>query len=163
MRSFFGKHSDSIFQLIGAVLIAGSAFAAGWLTATEQSKGEEQAIRLREPGEIFGEEFVQNLSRESGKQIAGAEDGGEETKKSSEVSASSDRPTPERVTAEVDKAEESSEAEGLLVGSVNSDKFHFPDCPGAKRIKEENKVWFDSVEEAEDSGYVPSKCALEKL
>lgn len=45
---------------------------------------------------------------------------------------------------------------GRLVGSRNSNKFHLPWCPGALRIKEENKVWFDSKEEAEAAGYLPA-------
>ena len=48
----------------------------------------------------------------------------------------------------------------LYVGSKNSNKYHLPDCPGALRIKEENKIWFSSREEAEDLGYTPaSNCA----
>lgn len=51
----------------------------------------------------------------------------------------------------------------MFVGSVNSDKYHFPDCPSAKRIKEENQVWFASKEEAEKAGYEPSACVVERL
>lgn len=46
--------------------------------------------------------------------------------------------------------------EKAFVGSKNSDKYHFPWCPGALRIKEENKVWFSSREEAEALGYTPA-------
>jgi len=45
---------------------------------------------------------------------------------------------------------------GSFVGSKNSDKYHFPWCSGALRIKEENKVWFSSREEAEMAGYTPA-------
>jgi hypothetical protein len=48
------------------------------------------------------------------------------------------------------------ETSGVLVGSINGSKYHFPWCPGAKQMKEENKVWFDSVEEAERAGYTPA-------
>ncbi len=41
------------------------------------------------------------------------------------------------------------------VGSVNSDKYHYPECRHAKSIKAGNQVWFDSVEEAKKAGYVP--------
>lgn len=44
----------------------------------------------------------------------------------------------------------------LYVGSKNSDKYHYPWCSGAQRIKDDNKVWFASVEEAEAAGYVPA-------
>ncbi|MBU3925743.1 hypothetical protein KJ763_01050 [Patescibacteria group bacterium] len=46
--------------------------------------------------------------------------------------------------------------EGLLVGSKNGTKYHYPWCSGALRIKEENKVWFNSVEEARQAGYTPA-------
>lgn len=45
---------------------------------------------------------------------------------------------------------------GLLVGSKNSTKYHHPWCAGAQRIKEENKVWFSSPEEAQSLGYSPA-------
>ncbi|MCH7883409.1 hypothetical protein IIA95_03275 [Patescibacteria group bacterium] len=44
----------------------------------------------------------------------------------------------------------------FLVGSKNSDKYHFPWCPGASRIKEANKIQFSSREEAEKLGYKPA-------
>jgi hypothetical protein len=46
--------------------------------------------------------------------------------------------------------------QGQVVGSKNSDKYHLPDCPGAKQISEQNKIWFSSIEEAEKAGYKPA-------
>ena len=45
----------------------------------------------------------------------------------------------------------------FLVGSRNSDKYHFPWCSGAKRINAENTVSFASYEEARKAGYVPAQ------
>jgi len=45
---------------------------------------------------------------------------------------------------------------GRVVGSKNSDKYHLPECPGAKQISEQNKVWFDSIAEAKKAGYSPA-------
>ena len=45
---------------------------------------------------------------------------------------------------------------GKVVGSKNSDKYHLPECPGAKQINEQNKIWFDSIEAAEKAGYKPA-------
>lgn len=42
------------------------------------------------------------------------------------------------------------------VGSKNSDKYHLPYCSGAQRIAEDNKVWFQTEEEAEKAGYTPA-------
>lgn len=47
-------------------------------------------------------------------------------------------------------------AEGQFVASKNSSKYHLPDCVGAKRIAEHNKIWFSSKEEAESLGYQPA-------
>jgi len=47
--------------------------------------------------------------------------------------------------------------EGMFVGSSNSNKYHWPDCSFAKRIADENRVWFSSEQEAKDAGYV--KCS----
>jgi hypothetical protein len=45
---------------------------------------------------------------------------------------------------------------GLLVGSKNSTKYHFPWCSGALRITEANKIYFNSIEEARAKGYSPA-------
>ncbi len=47
-------------------------------------------------------------------------------------------------------------AAGKFVASKNGTAYHFPWCPGALRIKEENKIWFDTKEEAESRGYRPA-------
>lgn len=52
---------------------------------------------------------------------------------------------------------------GKVLGSVNSDKYHLPDCPGAKQISEKNIIWFDSIEEAEKAGYKPAANCPELL
>ena len=46
--------------------------------------------------------------------------------------------------------------EGAYVASKNSTKYHLPDCSGAKRIAEHNKIWFNSKAEAESIGYTPA-------
>jgi hypothetical protein len=45
---------------------------------------------------------------------------------------------------------------GVLIGSKNGSKYHFPWCSGAKRIKEENKIVFTNIEEAKKAGYAPA-------
>ena len=40
-----------------------------------------------------------------------------------------------------------------VVVSKNSDKYHFTWCSGAKRIKEENKIWFETEAAAQAAGY----------
>jgi hypothetical protein len=44
---------------------------------------------------------------------------------------------------------------GKYVASKNGEKFYLPTCSTVKRIKEENKVWFDTEEEAMAAGFTP--------
>ncbi len=53
--------------------------------------------------------------------------------------------------------EEIDEGKGAVVGSKNSDIYHLPWCPGAQRINDENKVWFESRTAAEEAGYTPAR------
>lgn len=45
---------------------------------------------------------------------------------------------------------------GQVVVSKNGTKYHALWCPGASQIKEENKIFYSSVAEAEASGYTPA-------
>ena len=46
--------------------------------------------------------------------------------------------------------------QGAYVASKSGTKYHLPWCGSAKQIKEENKIWFATKEEAEKAGYTPS-------
>ncbi len=46
-------------------------------------------------------------------------------------------------------------SEYLFVGSIKSDKYHYPSCSAARRIKPENEIWFTSSADARAHGYVP--------
>ena len=46
---------------------------------------------------------------------------------------------------------------GSYVASANSDKFHTPYCGSAERIKQANRIYFSSRDEALASGYAPCK------
>lgn len=45
---------------------------------------------------------------------------------------------------------------GLVVASKSGTKYYYPWCSGVSRIKEENKVWFDSIENARAKGLTPA-------
>ncbi len=47
-------------------------------------------------------------------------------------------------------------SEEYFVGSKNGNKYHYPWCSGAKRIKLENLVRFATQAEAENAGYTPA-------
>src|SRR4030042_3299258 len=42
-------------------------------------------------------------------------------------------------------------------GSKNSNKYHYPDCRWAQKIKPENLIKFKTPEEAQKAGYIPCK------
>lgn len=57
--------------------------------------------------------------------------------------------------AQPESTDDGGAVSGRFVASSKSDKYHLPDCSSAGRISSENKIWFDSAEEAEASGYSP--------
>lgn len=48
------------------------------------------------------------------------------------------------------------EDNGQVIASKNGTKYHYPWCSGATRMKEENKLYFNSIEEARAAGYEPA-------
>ena len=62
---------------------------------------------------------------------------------------------PKEESSDVKETDSSSQDSGKYVGSKNSDRYHYPDCRHAKNILPKNEVWFGSVKEAKEAGYVP--------
>ena len=49
---------------------------------------------------------------------------------------------------------------GNFLASINGKAYYPKDCAAANRIKEENRIWFNTKEEAESQGYAPAQnCA----
>ena len=73
--------------------------------------------------------------------------------------------TPEQLEPSAAAAQTSAPAvtSKTFVASKNSNLYHHVSCPSANRIKEENKLWFSTHEEAEKAGYSASACTKEKL
>ena len=46
---------------------------------------------------------------------------------------------------------------GLYVASKTGKTYHYPWCSGAQRIKEANRIYFNSTVEARRAGYKPAK------
>jgi hypothetical protein len=47
-------------------------------------------------------------------------------------------------------------SKGLVVASKSGTKYYYPWCTGVARIKEENKVWFNTIDEAKAKGLTPA-------
>ncbi len=45
---------------------------------------------------------------------------------------------------------------GTYMASKTGSKYYLPSCGSAKRIKEENRVWFATKQQAETAGYEPA-------
>lgn len=58
------------------------------------------------------------------------------------------------VQESIKENEKQTSEQGRFIGSVSSDKYHWPECPWAKKISEENQVWFSSEQEAQAAGYI---------
>ena len=56
---------------------------------------------------------------------------------------------------EVNVLEASSQSE--VVASISGTKYHYPWCSGAVRIKEENRIVFESILDAREAGYTPAQ------
>ena len=50
----------------------------------------------------------------------------------------------------------SAQASGEVVASKSGTKYYYPWCTGVSKIKEENKVWFKSIENAKLAGLTPA-------
>lgn len=48
--------------------------------------------------------------------------------------------------------------QGVYMGSKNGTKYYTPGCPASQRIKPENVIWFQSVEDATVQGYSRGSC-----
>jgi len=59
-------------------------------------------------------------------------------------------------TYEAEPIEVAAATSGIYVASKNGQYYYLPECSGVSRIKEENKVWFQTKEEAEAKGFKPS-------
>lgn len=48
-------------------------------------------------------------------------------------------------------------SENMFVGSTESNKYHYPSCRWAEKIKPEHEIWFSSSQDAQSHGYVACK------
>lgn len=64
----------------------------------------------------------------------------------------------EKLSASTAKSidQKSYEEKGIVVASKTGKKYHLPWCTGAKNIPENNKIWFNSIDEAKKAGYTPA-------
>ena len=145
IKKFFKNNEGDIILVVGIILISLISFGGGWLM------GISPGLESKNKGEVKIEEvLLEDLQAETG--IVGElKEENEKSKKENQNNASKN----ENQNKNEDKSKEQNEKQ--IVASKNGSVYHYTWCPGAKRIKEENKIYFNSKEEAEAAGYRPAK------
>lgn len=181
IKEFIIKHQDKIIMSIGLVLTTTISFAVGRLSISTESK----PIKIIEPsaeivnagsqntipqfksegsfvGDINNSEYfpinsaeANNIPEDNKIWFDSQEDAQEQDYLKGKATIIEDNSS----NAALNK-EEGAVTSGRYVGSKNSTKYHLPDSGSAKRIKEENKVWFKSKEDAEEQGYEASSSVI---
>jgi len=59
----------------------------------------------------------------------------------------------EKIDNDINYNQKIQNMQASVVASVNSDKYHYMECAGAKRIKEKNKIYFQNAQEAQGAGF----------
>lgn len=119
-------------------------------------KGKEALSKVPD-GALVAAAIVLSSSVSFGLGYLSGEDAGEKgemqviERQVAEATLTGAAPVPEVAGAAVPVA-----AGGQYVASKTGKSYHLPWCGGAKQIKEENKVWFATKEEAEAKGYKPA-------
>ena len=122
---FSKNNSEKLFLLFGFMLILITGFFSGYFYSQEQN--ENQSIIIEGPDESCADLFFDRSEFSLSSQVKG--------------DSASDK--------EISIPKQNSE---LFVASKNSKLYHKADCVYAGRIKEENKIFFNSAQEAEDAG-----------
>ena len=135
IRKFFIKNEDKVVLTIGVILIAVISFGAGRLSL----EFKETEPIIIEDGQI---NFLKQISNNA-----------ENSQKEENSTVLGEQVKNYKTESQIEP-----EKLGKFVGSTKSNKYHLPDCPYAKKIKDENKIWFDSIKDAESQGYIPAKC-----
>jgi len=149
-KTFFNGMRIIIYLILPALMLA-VGFISG--VAGERYWRREECLRL-----AFDNADAPNLSDQEIGDILKTLNAGEES-----IFSATDQSGLNYVGTSVDTdsptgAAASEPVKRNFVGSRNSNKFYALDCRYAKRIKEENKVYFASREEGEEQGRTYVEC-----
>jgi len=129
-KEFWLKNEQKIVLIFGLILVAILAFEAGVMKGQNSSKS---ALIIEKPAQCSS---ISNTSQDSQKT---------QNLTSGEVST--------KIGGETAKSCQ-------FVASKNSDKYHKNTCAIGKKIKPENKVCFDTEQEAIDKGLKRAGCCF---
>lgn len=135
IKQFFKDNEADIILVVGVMLIASISFGGGWLLGNKQNTFQTSQNEIK----------IEEISPEKLKAEAVNNSGQEE----SDIAGNSD--------SIADEKDENQSEDKEIVASKNGDVYHYIWCSGAKRINEENKIYFSSKAEAEAAGYRPAQ------
>ena len=136
---FFKNNQDKLFLLIGFILVFFTGVFSGYSYFQEQDNKNSIIIESasQDCQDLFKENSVKKHINSSSIPNSSAQVKGEQNNLNNTISQNKT---------------------GMFVASKNSKIYHLPDCQYVKRIKEENKIFFKSVEEAREKGFSPHSC-----
>ncbi len=141
IKDFLVQNQADVVLVIGIIFIALISFGLGRITAPEVNKEPVVIEQNQESGITNSEASVLDSATDVPSQ------GTMEQNLNNTEGFSTSSNNVNSVSA--------TSAKGIIVGSKNSNKYHWPWCAAAKNIKPENQIWFKSEVEAKAAGYQP--------
>lgn len=161
-KKFFKENEADIILVIGVVLISLMSFGGGWLmginSVLPQTTAKDNIKIIEETSlddlkastnEAIENEAIENAQEEKPAETSKNSETSQETSQGEEIKSSAEETTL--------NSTQTPQNEKQIVASKNGEVYHYVWCSGAKRIKEENKIYFNSKEEAEKAGYRAAK------
>lgn len=140
MSEFLKNHQEKLFLLLGFILIFFTGAFSGYSYFQEQGNNKN-SITIEDASQdcqdLFKENSVNKYINNNSNSNSSAQVKGEQNNLNNTI--------PQNKT-------------GMFVASKNSKIYHLPDCKYVKRIKDENKIFFKSAEDAREKGYTPHSC-----
>lgn len=128
MIKFIQKYDQQISLSIGLILVAIIAFGAGRLSVHYQDNKEPIVFKNNE--NLIQANIASMIAENKGVAVQNSDF--LQNVQSTELHEKS--------------------SEHMFVASKNSNKYHWPDCSWAKKIKPENQVWYKNEKEAQKAG-----------
>ena len=128
------KIKDDLYIILIIILVGTASYGLGKISSYEKNKTPISVLKTKE----YMLSTV--LESNSNKKIGDL---------SSVVAATDQNISTDNINLPV-------QVNGVIVASKSGTKYYYPWCTGVSRIKEENKVWFKSIEEARAVGLSPA-------
>ncbi len=139
MKSFVQKYYQTLFVFF-VLLLAILSYILGYQTASQKRAVSNGGIVFSCQEETLSQQKVLGVQK----------DLSQSNIDTSEVQGQNNNVNNSEITDQSKK--------GIYVGSKNGTKYYTPGCSATNRIKPENYIWFQSVEDATLQGYTKGSC-----